>query len=52
MANPERTQKQGLKANYDTKWTELERQGFKRPRNSEENAQRLRDARDFDKVAR
>ena len=46
MASPERAQKQELKKNYDTKWKELERQGFRRPRDREENARRLREARE------
>ena len=45
MASAERAQKEALKANYDTKWKELERQGFKKPKDAEENAARLREAR-------
>jgi len=45
MGNPEQAQKSGLKKNYETKWADLKRRGFKPPKDTAENTQRLREAR-------
>lgn len=45
MGKMDRQVEESRKRIQEHKWLELEKRGIKRPKNAEENAQRLRDSR-------